>query len=181
MKKYLMLIMTILIVATAVAVPKQEVHAMSFAGKWCRNLIFNMAADKVKEKTQKKIKGEDEKENAPQISSSVSETEKKGTGMNNTNLSDETMTPTVTYTAFQDSVSQFISIIVVVGGFYLGVSILRSLGMFMISIAQFAMTPTYPRARYMLLKNLLVSVVCIALLGSVGLLTQLIAGVVFHA
>ena len=189
-KKHFLLILTILLILPAVFAPKQEVHAMpvgATAAKgvlWAiskaRDLIIRNPNDKDK-KTAEKIAKKDAKDKAPKMSSDVSETESSGSGINDIDLSDSTMTPTVHYSAFQDKVSKFISVITVIGGFYLGVSIIRSFGMFMLSVAQLAMIPDFPKARYFLLKNLMVSVVCIALLGSVGLLTQLISGVVFNA
>lgn len=194
MKKHLILILTILLILPAILTPKQEVHAASLTGlfngwSWvsnkARDLIIRntkdgMADDKDK-KMAEKIAKKDKKDKAPKVSSDVSEAESKGSGVNDIDLSDSTMTPTVHYSAFQDKVSRFISVITVIGGFYLGVSILRSLGMFAISVAQLAMIPDFPKARYFLLKNLMVSMMCIALLGSVGLLTQLISGIVFHS
>lgn len=102
-----------------------------------------------------------------------------GSGVADSDLSDITMQTTVSYSAFQIHLSRFVSLITVFGGFYLGVSVLRSLGMFIINIAQLSMIPNFPKARYFLIKNLMVSVVCIALLGSVGLLVQLVSGIVF--
>lgn len=191
MKKQFILILTILLMLPAILAPKQEAHAMSVFKGWswvsniARDLIIKdtkdgMADDKDK-KMAEKIAKKDNKDKAPKVSSDVSEAESKGSGINNTDLSDATMTPTVHYSAFQDKVSRFISVITVIGGFYLGFSIIRSLGMFMISVAKLAMIPNFPKARYFLIKNLMVSMVCIALLGSVGILTQLISGVVFHS
>ena len=189
MKKQFILILMVLLMLPAILIPKQEAHAIGISWSWvssiARDLIIkdtkNGMADEKDKKMAEKIAKKDNKNKAPKVSSDVSEAESKGSGINNTDLSDTTMTPTVHYSAFQDKVSRFISVITVIGGFYLGFSIIRSLGMFMISVAQLAMIPNFPKARYFLIKNLMVSMVCIALLGSVGILTQLISGVVFHS
>lgn len=184
MKRFLMVMLAILLIIPASLIPKQESYAFGFGmdpittSVKLANWAWNIKSAKDK-KIKDKATGKDEKTKTPKVSGTVSETTSSGSSMNGTDLSDETMIPTVYFSAFQEAVSKFISIITVIGAFYLGISILRSIGMCLISIAKLALVPNFPKARYFLFKNLGVSVVCIVLLGSVGLLTQLVAGIVF--
>lgn len=102
-----------------------------------------------------------------------------GTSVEETNLDNDIKDVVVTYSDFQSSLSKFIGIFLSFGSFYLALSILRSIGLFMINIIQLSMIPNFPKARYFLLKNLSVSVICIMLLGSSGLLTKLITQAIF--
>jgi len=179
-RKCFMIICTLLLISTCCLVPKQKAYAFNpfNAVKNGAKLFVHIWTNDKKTENNKEKTVENKNTKVDESVDTTSATSKGGS-IKDTDLSTTEMSTTITFSAFQDALSKFVSIIAVVGGFYLAISIIRSIGMFAISIAQLSTVPSYEKARFFLIKNILVSVVCIALLGSVGLLTQLITGVVF--
>jgi len=174
--RFLIIICTLMLVVTCCMVPKQKVYAFNPFKDGAKLWEHIWGNDK---KTENKEKTTESKNTKVDESVDTTSSTSKGGSIQDTDLSTTEMSTTITFSAFQEALSKFVSIIAVVGGFYLAISIIRSIGMFAISIAQLSTVPSYEKARFFLIKNILVSVVCIALLGSVGLLTELITGVVF--
>ena len=161
-------------------VPKTECHAAGLSSIF--NFVKKIFVDDTKEEdtsTKKEDSKNKDKNNKVDDSVDTKTPTNKGESISNTDLSSDEMKVTVKYDSFHSSLYQFIGMITALGSFYLGLSILRSMGMSIISIAQLSTAPSYQKARYQLTKNLLTSVVCVALLGSVALLTELILDIVF--
>lgn len=181
--KVIAMALTFLLVFAGSFVPKTECYAAGGLSPWW-NIIKKIFADDTKEEkkdTSSKKEDSEKNEDSKKVDESVDTKTptNKGKSISSTDLSSDEMKVNVKYGALQDSLSKFVGILTTLGSFYLAFSILRSIGMSIISVAQLSTAPSYQKARYQLTKNLLTSVVCVALLGSVALLSRLILDMVF--
>lgn len=183
-KTMIMMLILLLIVPICSLAPKNTAHAAMFSP----TKIFLGFAYSIKEQREEKKQKQERIRSNSSVSTEVDKINKvdgsgsKGSayGQGNFDLTNEMQVKAMpTFGAFEQALADVISMITMLGTFYLAFSVLRSLGMFMVSLMRFIASPAHPRMRMQISKDLFMSCMCIMLLGSVGLISNLLVGIVF--